>query len=153
MEILTANYGHVKQICSLYEQFFAYNADQQPKFYKRANETGEYPKSVIESDTEELFVAVENELVMGVLHIGEDKTPPFPCFVPYKYAVIIDFFIMAEYRSQGIGLLLLDEAKQWAQKRKLSYIELSVLKNNVDGVRFYEREGFQEVSRVMRYTL
>ncbi len=153
MEILIATNAHVEQICVLYEQFFAYNADQQPKFYKTASEKGDYPKSVIKSDTEELFVAVENEVVVGILHIGEDKTPSFPCFVPYRYAVIIDFFIMADYRGQGIGLLLLDKAKQWAQNRNLSYIELSVLKNNVDGIRFYERENFQEVSCVMRYIL
>ena len=153
MEVITATYAHVEQISALYEQFFAYNADQLPNYYKTASEKGEYPNSIIDSKTEELFVAVEGTMVVGILHISEENTPPFPCYVPYKYAVIIDLFIVLDYRSQGIGVLLLDKAKQWAQNRKLSYIELSVLKNNVDGVRFYERESFQEISRVMRYTL
>ncbi len=153
MEILTATHIHINKISNLYEQFFAYNANQLPDYFRKAGEKGDYPKSVIESDNEELFIAVENDTVVGLLHISEDKTPPFPCYVPYNYAVIIDLFIISDYRNQGIGTLLLDNAKQWAQNRNLSYIELSVLKNNVEGIRFYEREHFEEISRVMRYRL
>ncbi len=153
MEILTATHAHIAQISALYEQFFTYNAHQLPDYYQPAQEKGAYPQSVMESETAALFVAVENHLVVGLLHVSEDKTPPFPCFVPYHFATIIDLFILPDYRNQGIGVLLLDKAKQWAQDRKLAYIELSVLKNNGDGMRFYERENFEEVSRVMRCKL
>lgn len=153
MEQITATLAHAQQISNLYEQFFAYNANQLPEYYQEAVETGAYPKSVIENESEELIVALENDRVIGFLHISEDKTLPFPCIVTYRYAVIIDLFIIPDYRNQGIGVLLLDKAKEWARDRSLSYIELSVLKNNVDGVRFYERENFEEVSRVMRYKL
>ena len=153
MEILTATHAHIGQISALYERFFAYNAAQQPEFYRTAREKGEYPLSVIESETEELFVAVENEAVMGILHISEKHTPPFPCYVPYRYAEIIDLFIAPDYRGQGIGVSLLDRARAWAKDRNLSYLELSLLKNNVDGVRFYEREHFQETTCVMRRPL
>ncbi len=153
MQILSATYAHIEQISLLYEQFFSYNAGQQPDYYRQASEKGEYAKSVIDNHTEALFVAVENDTVVGLIHITEEKTPPFPCFVPYNYAVIVDLFVVPDCRSKGIGALLLDKARQWAKDRKLSYIELSVLNNNVDGARFYQRENLQDVSRVMRCKL
>ena len=44
-------------------------------------------------------------------------------------------------------------AKKWAKERNLDYIELFVLSNAEEANAFYEREGFETVSRTMRYVL
>jgi GNAT superfamily N-acetyltransferase len=43
-------------------------------------------------------------------------------------------------RSAGIGKRLLDEAKQWAQARGATHLELDSAETRTDAHRFYERE-------------
>jgi GNAT superfamily N-acetyltransferase len=153
MEVRLAEIKDIKGISNLYNDFFIYNANQQPQYYKQAFETGTYPKSVIESNSEDIFVAVDNGAIIGLLHIAEEATPPFDCFIPYKYATIIDLFITEDYRRKGIGDLLFKSAKEWSNSRNLDYIELNVLSENQNGIQFYQHENFEAVSQIMRCKL
>ncbi len=72
---------------------------------------------------------------------------------PYRFGCIVDLFVGERYRQQGAGQLLLEACKRWAREHKLDYIELMVLENNKDGIRFYARERFAAVSRTMRLEL
>jgi GNAT superfamily N-acetyltransferase len=153
MEIRLAETKDVKGICSLYNDFFIYNANQQPQYYKPAIENGEYPKSVVANDTEDIFVAADGNAVIGLIHVKEEKTPPFSCFVQQKFATIIDLFVKDNFRNKGIGGLLVESAKQWAASRNLDYIELNVLAENENGIQFYNYKNFKTISQIMRYTL
>jgi len=150
MEVRLAKKSDISAICRLYEQFFEYNANQQPQYYKKAEESGKYPESVIESKSADLFVADNCGTIIGFIHISEDKAPPFGAFVPHKYAVIIDLMVEESYRRQGIGKKLLDAARQWSKDRGLDYIELMVLQENEQGITFYHSENFKIVSHTMR---
>jgi GNAT superfamily N-acetyltransferase len=44
-------------------------------------------------------------------------------------------------RSQGVGKLLLDAAKDWARARGATHLELDSAETRADAHRFYEREG------------
>lgn len=153
MEIRSAKLNDIPDICGLYNEFYIYNAIQQPQYYKEAIETGRYPKSVIENDSEEIYVAVDGSAIIGLIHISEEKTPPFDCFVKYKFATIVDLFVLDNFRNKGVGGQLLEAAKQWAKLRGLDYIELNVLSENINGIQFYEHKEFNMVSQIMRYKL
>lgn len=153
MQIRPAEARDIPLICGLYNKFFLYNSNQQPQYYKEAVETGKYPESVLESDTENLFVAADDNTVVGLIHVTEEHTPPYDCFVTHGYAVIVDLFVSEKFRGRGIGTRLLESAKQWAKARKLDYIELNVLAENENGIRFYTRERYKAVSQIMRYPL
>ena len=56
MEIRLAESKDIPGICVLYNEFYIYNAGQQPRYYKKATETGKYPKSVIENDSEDILL-------------------------------------------------------------------------------------------------
>lgn len=43
--------------------------------------------------------------------------------------------------------------KEWAKLQKFSHLELSVLAQNHQAIKFYEREGLVEVSRTMGIAL
>jgi ribosomal protein S18 acetylase RimI-like enzyme len=153
MEARLACMDDVPGICSLYKEFFEYNASQQPQYYKKSIESGKYPKSVIENDTEALFVAADGNALIGLLHIAEGRTPPYDCFIQHSFATIVDLFVKESYRSKGVGRQLLGSAKGWAKSRELDYIELNVLAENENGIRFYDHEEFTVVSQIMRHTL
>jgi len=153
MKIRNATTADIEQICLLYNEFFAYNAIMDPIYCRAGKESGDYPKSVIESDEADLIVAEENEKLLGLLHIKEGKTPPYDALVQNHYAQIIDFIVTENHRKKGIGTKLMDEAKNWATTRNLGYIELFVLNNAVGEQRFYENHGFETVMITKRCML
>ena len=61
-----------------------------------------------------------------------------------KFGVIRRFVIHQDYRSQGIGRVLMDAATQHARDAGCSFIELSVDVTNPIPHSFYHREGFRE---------
>lgn len=68
----------------------------------------------IKSEVEDIIIAVENDKIMGFIHIAEEKTLSYACFIPLKYAVIVDLYVQEAHRRRGIGTQLLEAAKQWA---------------------------------------
>jgi len=153
MEIRIANNNDIEQICLLYNEFFAYNAKIDPVYCRAGKETGEYPKSVVESTGSDLIVADDNGELLGFIHIREGKTPPYDALNQNHYAQIIDFIVTAAHRKRGIGVKLMEAAKQWAKDRKLDYIELFVLQGAVDEHRFYKQNDFETVMLTMRHML
>jgi len=159
MKIRVADLHDVAKICLLYDEFFANNAKIDPVYCRAGKESGEYPKSVIESNEADLIVAVsdesdegDNELV-GFIHIREGRTPPYDALMQNHYAQIIDFIVTEEQRKKGIGKLLMDAAKDWAKQRKLDYIELFVLDGAKAEHRFYENNDFVPVFHTLRCML
>ena len=153
MEIKLVTLNDIEPIRQLNHEFWIYNAKLQPEYYKEATENGEYPKSVIAGEDSDIFLAVENDRVMGLIHVREAQTPPYPPIVQHKYVEIVDLIVSALYRRKGIGSKLLDTAKEWGWRRNLDYIELLVLSDAKGEFSFYKQYGFDTVSHTMRYTL
>jgi len=153
MEIRPATHSDIEQICLLYNEFFAYNADMDPVYCRAGKENGEYPKTVVDSDSADLIVAAENDILIGFIHIKEGRTPPYDALVQNHYAQIIDFIVTAAHRRKGAGKKLMDAAKQWANERKLDYIELFVLQGAKAEHRFYENNDFTPVFHTLRCML
>jgi len=151
MEIRLATFNDIEELCLLYRAFFAYNAKMQPKYYKEGEIIEDYPKSVILSKEEDIFVAVNDNVIIGFIHIQENETPPYESYVSYKYAEIIEFFIAEEFRKQGIGSKLFNSVKEWSKKRGGSYIEAMVLTNARGEIKFYEKKAFKTKMHIMRY--
>jgi len=153
MEIRLATLNDIDEICPLLNEFFAYNANLQPNYYKIDNECGKYPKSIIESTEADFLLAFENGVAVGFIHIIQMTTPPFGSIVPHKYAEIIGFMVTSSHRNKGIGSKLMAAAKHWSTARNLDYVELSVLKNSTEALAFYEQNQFSTVLHTMRYSL
>ncbi len=150
MEVRRAVSGDVAALCGLYQAFYAYNAGQQPEYYRAAEENGAYPAEVLRSDGEVIFVAEEQGTLVGLIHAAEEETPPYPSVVPHRFAQVVDLYVLPDCRGKGVGRRLMEAADSWGKERGLDYMELFVLENNEVGIGFYEREGFETVSRTMR---
>ncbi|KOP36817.1 GNAT family N-acetyltransferase [Flavobacterium sp. WLB] len=55
---------------------------------------------------------------------------------------IQEFFIYQNYRGQGVGRLLIDEIKNFADQNNLKSIEVTTNKKRVENVAIYENLGF-----------
>ena len=153
MNVCLATLNDIDAICTLYQQFYETNANQQPKYYCNVEESGAYPKSVINGVSGDIFIAKTQNKIVGFIHVEAEETAPFPSVAPHQYACIVDFYVIPDYRKNGIGKALLERAKDWAKSKNLEYLELFVLEENQLGQNFYKREKFSTASRTLRYVL
>ena len=82
---------------------------------------------------------VENRLVgfgIGVLKI----LPPY--LGGGKVCTIAHLYISPEQRGAGIGKQLLTHIEQWAETKKVSSMEMDVLYQNENGIRFWQSCGY-----------
>ena len=101
----------------------------------------------------DIIIAIENEKVVGLIHVRESKTLPYAPIVQHRYAEVVDFIVTASHRRKGIGVMLMDAAKKWSKERNMEYMELFVLSEATGEKQFYENEGFMAVSYNMRCKL
>ncbi len=52
------------------------------------------------------------------------------------------FYVAKEFRGKGLAPLLLENIKEFANKKKYKFIVLDVFKHNIRAKRFFEKQGF-----------
>ncbi len=62
-----------------------------------------------------------------------------------RYIEIENMGVSPEYRSQGIGKMLVDEARKWAKELGINKVFVVAYYDNQKAVKFYKREGFKEI--------
>ncbi|HKC04275.1 MAG TPA: GNAT family N-acetyltransferase [Patescibacteria group bacterium] len=62
-----------------------------------------------------------------------------------KYIEVESLGVDPEYRSKGVGRLLIEKAGEWAKKQNASRLFVSVYWLNKLGINFYKKNGFYEI--------
>lgn len=153
MEIQKATPKDIKTVCDLYHLLFCDMAQQQPAYFHGGTAGEDWIQSIIDSDKEELLIAAEQGEVLGFAHLEELQSPTYGPFLPRRYVLLMDLVVAPDYRSKGVGTMLIEEAKDWGRARGLDYIELAVLQENAGAFKLYQREGFQTVMQTMKCAL
>ncbi|WP_422824018.1 GNAT family N-acetyltransferase [Xenorhabdus entomophaga] len=154
MIIRTALIKDIEAILSLYYVLFSEMAALQPDRMKATEQDRDFIVSNVNNSKFHLLVAEDGDRsIKGFAIAQEQKTPSFNCLVPRTYGHVFDLVVSQDARNLGVGRKLLVGMQKWAKENGYSHLELSVLSQNVDAIRFYEREGYQEVNRTMAITL
>jgi len=153
MEVRLATLDDVGNFCHLFTEFFAYNAALQPEYCNAIIEDGKYPEAVIKDENSDIFIAIENDLIVGFIHVIESKTLPYASIVQHNYAEVMAFMVTASCRRKNVGSKLMSAVKEWGTTRNLDYIELVTLSNAKEAHAFYDRYGFETKAHVMRCAL
>lgn len=61
-----------------------------------------------------------------------------------KVGEIQEMFVIEDYRSKGVGALLIQALKEIAQRENFEVLEVTANKKRIDTHRFYQRQGFQQ---------
>ena len=104
----------------------------------------EQVKEILDSDTQTMLVAEKDGEVIGFAHLVLIKAKKVPCLKSEISLYLQDLVVTAEYRSQGIGTILMNEAKKYGKEKGADFFRTQVFPQNTDGLRFYERNGFSE---------
>ncbi|MCD6171980.1 MAG: ribosomal protein S18-alanine N-acetyltransferase [Thermoplasmata archaeon] len=95
-----------------------------------------YPSSIFHDYLSKLFfVADENKKIVGYA-IGDKHRH-----------LIVSIAVHPEYRRNGIGTMLINEIL----KNMEDYAVLQVRKSNIDAIKFYKKNGFNEKNIIKYY--
>jgi GNAT superfamily N-acetyltransferase len=85
---------------------------------------------------------------VGVITIAES----LGLYAGGRIGVINELYVVPEYRSEGVGKMLLDAAKELAEERGWARLEVTTPGENYEKtLRFYEREGFFPIGPRYKY--
>ena len=152
MEIRIATIKDIDQIALLFIEQFDIQAEFDPYLIQSGSHDKQLIENTITGANSQIFVADEDEKIVGFVSVYEKKSLDFNFMVPHKYAYIMELITTRDYQGKGIATKLMNEVKRWALDRELDHIELTVASNN-SAVDFYIKTGYEEVLKTMRCRL
>ena len=84
-----------------------------------------------------VFVAVEEDEVVGRLSLARDQHPAS------QHVADLGLMVAESHRRQGIGRRLLETAVEWAEETGVTKLELHVFPWNEPAIKLYEQFGFE----------
>lgn len=155
IKIREANIDDIDSICLILGQGVQYHENILPDYFQNIDhsQTLEDLGSDIKKDSSDYFLALKDNLVVGVLNLKEIQQPQSPIFIPHAYALIKRLVVHEEFRNMHIGTILLDRAKQWAREKSLSGIRLHVWTENQAAINFYSKNEFGTLTQMMNFDL
>lgn len=142
-----AERSHVPALVSLLHELFSRERDFTPNPHKQANGL---LLILAHPQRGRIFVARRNNDVIGMANVL------FTISTAEGGPVVLmeDVIVARPYRGHGIGHLLLRHVLCWAKSNGFLRVTLLAEQDNVDALRFYERNGFTRSGMaVLRCTL
>ena len=109
----------------------------------------EYLLSLMADPDVALFLALEEERLVGVVHVLIRETRDIPILVSRRYGLVENLVVREGLRRTGIGSALMKRAHGWAKSRGATEIELNVYEFNQSAIGFYRKLGYATISRYM----
>ena len=144
MEVRCATISDIDRIKELFWELDTDAIETQPEHFQRGERAFQYFIDIINDYKSDFLLGIIGNDIIGFSLIFEKEVKGLSLLVPCKYAYVQDFIITKAYRNRGLGTKLLEASKQWAKEHDSEYLRLSVIPKNVDGIRFYRRNGMAE---------
>ncbi len=152
ISVRKATQNDYNTLCQLFDEIDTLHRDNLPQMFQKptgsVREQGYY-SGLIADENVGLFVAEADGKLVGFVHTIVRDTPAFPVFVPRRYAVVDGIVVKSEFQNRGTGRMLMDKIQEWAIAKGATSIELNVYEFNETAISFYERLGYQTLSRKM----
>lgn len=150
INIRNATAADYDALCELFDEIDRLHRDHLPHIFQRpSGAVREYDAyaALIADESVALFVAEVGDRLIGFVHAVVREAAAMPIFVPRRYVVIDELVVKSNFQGYGIGKSLMEHVQGWASANGATSIELNVYEFNESAIAFYERLGFQPVSR------
>lgn len=144
MKIIEATKEIVPKIVELWKELIDHHASVDPFFIRRDDghkNFSSFLSELMDSTEAKVFIAIENNEVMGYTIAKMDTYPPV--YLLKTYGEISDIAVTLKHRRKGIGSRLFQEALKWFQLQGLERVEVSILPKNIEASSFWKKQGFQ----------
>ena len=153
MLIMRAGIDDVEQLRLLYQELEEDGVRYQPEHFVVGERSNEFFQSVFESADQDILVAEEDGKILGFSHVMILEQKKVACLKPETLVYIQDLDVLESRRSQGIGTLLMEASKRYGKEHGVDFIRTQVFPQNIDGMRFYEKNGFREMMKTIESSL
>ncbi|MGK0468973.1 GNAT family N-acetyltransferase [Clostridium sp.] len=139
----------------LMNQVHRLHMDSRPDFYRKTDEPiskKDFLSIVHDSNTISILAEI-NYIIVGLCIISIKPISTNTSLVPRRVAYMEDLCVSQEYRKQGIGKRLFNEAKKCTLEFNVDCLELMVWAFNKNVIEFYENQGMETRSRIMEMKL
>lgn len=152
-----ATIGDYDQICFLLDEVDKLHRDALPQIYRKPIgpvRSREYLEKELAKDDTTIFIAQEEDLLLGLVHLTVRSSDSFPLNVPRKFGYIHTLVVREDFQRLGIGQKLLEKACEWLKEKGVEgNVELNVWEFNKGAIKFYEKLGFDTIQRRMSKNL
>lgn len=95
-------------------------------------------ENVLADNDIEWFVAEYENKVIGQCSVGLVRKN-----ARYRHRAEVAFVILKDYCNLGIGGKMMEECIKWCKEKRITQIELDVVKNNIRALKMYQSFGFK----------
>ena len=131
----------IGEVFDLYRQFYKKNPDKIISI--------EYIKQRLKNKESTIFFVEDDNVCIGIVQLYVT----FDSLELSKKIILYDLFVRPEYRKKGIGAMLMDASKDFAENNGISGIELSTAISNGTAQRLYESLGYERDNEFYNYYL
>lgn len=153
MQIRMANMADIEQLRHLYEELETDAVRYQPEHFTMSFRSDDFFRSIFENREQEVLVADADGRVIGFSHVMILKQKDIACLKPQTVVYIQDLDVLESERGKGVGTFLLKSSREYGNRKGADFIRTQVFPNNTDGIRFYEKNGFDEMMKTMESSL
>ena len=149
---MTIRKAEYKDLPALRELYLALEKDgvfYQPEHFVIGTRDDEFFKNIFESTTQDILVADIDGEAVGFVHVMILNQKKVSCLKVQSLVYMQDLCVREDLRSKGIGSELVQAAKAYGKEFGVDFIRTQVFPGNVDGMRFYERNGFGEMMKTI----
>lgn len=101
-------------------------------------------------DRHSTLLAADDDEIVGVVTLSETLS----LYAGGRIGVLNELYVVPEYRSAGVGKILLDAAKELGEQRGWTRLEVTTPGDEYERtLRFYEREGFMAIGPRYKFVL
>lgn len=151
--IRQAKFEDAALLTALHADVHKHHSDAQPQHFKATD--GKDPAVIqyftdnLEDASARILIAeVDGEAVGYILllhRVFEENVFAYA----HSRLHIDQMSVSAQYRSNGIGHLLMEKTLEYARELDVNYVTLGVWAFNEAAIAFYEREGFEVMTQTM----
>ena len=131
----------IGEVFDLYRQFYKKGPDKIASI--------EYIKQRLTNKESTIFFVEEDNVCIGIVQLYVT----FDSLELSKKIILYDLFVRSEYRKKGIGAMLMDASKDFAENNGITGIELSTAISNGTAQRLYESLGYERDNEFYNYYL
>ena len=153
MQIRVARMEDIGQLRRLYLELEKGGVRYQPEHFIVGYRSDDFFHAIFEDVNQDILVADDDGTVVGFSHVMILRQKNVACLKPQTAIYIQDLDVLESKRSKGIGTLLINASKEYGKRKGADFIRTQVFPQNIDGIRFYERNGFCEMMKTIESQL
>ena len=115
------------------------------------NEISDALTAILNSSIEAAFLLRnDGQLAVGFINLSL-RYDAVPGATQKPVAYVEGIYTRPEFRRQGFGKLLIEQAETWAQQQGCAELTADVADDNLASLSFHKQVGFEQVNRVVTF--